>query len=60
MLWDITTFIAVAVYVYTILTTISMLLMENRNPVKSIAWIVVLILVPIVGFVFYMFLGRNY
>jgi cardiolipin synthase len=33
--------------------------MENRNPVKSIAWIVVLILVPIIGFVFYLFFGKN-
>jgi len=59
MLWEITSAIVVIVYVYTILTTIILLLMENRNPVKSIAWIVVLILVPIVGFVFYIFFGKN-
>jgi cardiolipin synthase len=59
MLWEITTGIVLIVYVYTILTTIVLLLMENRNPVKSIAWIVVLITVPIVGFVFYIFFGRN-
>jgi len=33
--------------------------MENRNPVKSIAWITVLIMLPIVGFVFYIFFGKN-
>ncbi len=59
MLWEITTFIIAIVYIYTILTTVIMLLMENRNPVKSIAWIVVLILVPIVGFIFYIFFGKN-
>ncbi|MCB9018073.1 MAG: cardiolipin synthase [Paludibacteraceae bacterium] len=60
MLWEITSVIVIVVYVYTILTTIIMLLMENRNPVKSIAWIVVLILLPIVGFIFYIFFGKNF
>ncbi|MCK9155286.1 MAG: cardiolipin synthase [Paludibacteraceae bacterium] len=60
MLWEITSLIVIIVYAYTILTTIIMLLMENRNPVKSIAWIVVLILLPIVGFIFYIFFGKNF
>lgn len=51
--------IIAVVYIYTILTTVIMVLMENRNPVKSIAWIVVLILVPVVGFIFYIFFGKN-
>ena len=59
MFWEITTVIVLIVYVYTILTTILLLLMENRNPVKSIAWITVLIMLPIVGFVFYIFFGKN-
>lgn len=59
MLWEITTFVIGLVYIYTILTTVIMVLMENRNPVKSIAWILVLILVPIVGFIFYIFFGKN-
>ncbi len=59
MLWEITSAIIIIVYAYTILTTIILLLMENRNPVKSIAWIVVLILLPIIGFVFYIFFGKN-
>lgn len=59
MLWEITTIIIAIVYVYTILTTVIMVMMENRNPVKTIAWIVVLILVPIVGFIFYIFFGKN-
>jgi cardiolipin synthase len=60
MLWEITAVIFIIVYVYTILTTILLLLMENRNPVKSIAWISVLILLPIIGFVFYIFFGKNF
>lgn len=33
---------------------------ENRNPIKSIAWIMVLILLPIVGIILYLYFGRNY
>lgn len=32
---------------------------ENRNPVRSIAWITVLTMIPIVGFIFYLFFGRE-
>ncbi len=60
MLWEIIAVVVIIVYVYTILTTVTLLLMENRNPVKSIAWIVVLILLPIIGFIFYIFFGKNF
>lgn len=46
-------------YVLTILTSIGVVISENRNPVKSLAWITVLILLPVVGFVLYMFFGRS-
>jgi len=32
---------------------------ENRNPVKSLAWVTVLLVVPIVGLVLYIVFGRN-
>ncbi len=32
---------------------------ENRNPLKSMPWIIVLILAPIVGLLFYFFFGQN-
>jgi len=32
---------------------------ENRNPVKSLAWVTVLLVVPMVGVVLYIFFGRN-
>lgn len=60
MIWDITTFLLLAVYIYTILTTIIFLMMENRNPVKSIAWIFVLVFVPIFGFLFYILVGKRF
>lgn len=42
-----------------IIGTIVVILLDNRNPVKTLAWILVLIFLPIVGLVFYFFFGRT-
>jgi cardiolipin synthase len=47
------------VYGLTILGTIGVVVSENRNPVKSLAWVTVLLLLPIIGFVIYAFFGRS-
>lgn len=60
MVWEVATFIAISVYAVTILSIILMLLMENRSPVKSIAWIFVLILLPIVGLFLYILIGKSF
>lgn len=41
------------------LFTIGMILLENRNPVKTIAWILFICFLPVVGIVFYFFFGRD-
>lgn len=46
-------------YALSIVTVIVVILGENRNPVKSLAWVTVLILLPAVGLVLYIFFGRN-
>ncbi len=46
-------------YGITVLSIALMLILENRNPIKSISWILVIILFPIVGLVFYIFFGQN-
>ncbi|MCM1337928.1 MAG: cardiolipin synthase [Candidatus Amulumruptor caecigallinarius] len=48
-----------AVYALTVLGIIGVILGENRNPVKSLAWIAVLILFPVGGLVLYIFFGRS-
>ena len=45
-------------YFAVILATIFIVILDNRNPVKTMAWILVLFL-PIVGLVFYFFFGQN-
>ena len=32
---------------------------ENRNPIRSLAWLIALLALPVVGLVFYLFFGRS-
>ena len=51
--------ILTVLYVLTVLTVIVVVLSENRNPVKSMAWVLVLVLLPVVGLVIYLIFGRS-
>ncbi len=46
-------------YMITILSIIGVILSENRNPLKSLAWITVLLLLPAGGIILYIFFGRS-
>lgn len=46
-------------YGATIVAIIGIILSENRSPVKSLAWVTVLLLLPLVGIILYLFFGRN-
>ncbi|MCH5346290.1 MAG: cardiolipin synthase [Muribaculaceae bacterium] len=46
-------------YIVTILSIVGVVLSENRNPLKSLAWITVLLLLPVGGIILYIFFGRN-
>jgi cardiolipin synthase len=54
----ITPFVIIA-YLVTALVMIGMIVLENRSPLKALAWIMVLLLLPGVGIVFYVFFGQN-
>ncbi len=47
------------VYGVTIISVVLVVLSENRNPVKSLAWITVLLLLPAVGLILYFLFGRS-
>ncbi len=42
------------------LLTAYVILLENREPEKSMAWFLALLLFPLIGFIFYLFLGRDW
>ena len=47
------------VYVITIASCIVVVLKENRNPIRSLSWVIALIFLPVVGLIFYIFFGRS-
>ena len=52
--------IGILLYILTILAIIYTIILENRNPVRTLAWILVLVLVPGIGLFFYIYFGMNY
>lgn len=51
--------IATTFYALMVLTVIVLVLSENRNPVKSMAWVLVLVLLPFLGLLIYIVFGRS-
>jgi cardiolipin synthase len=47
------------VYALAVSFTIAMVVLDNRHPVRTLAWVLVLFYLPIVGLVFYFFFGRS-
>ena len=47
------------IYFGAIIGTITVVILDNRNPVKTMAWILILMFLPLVGLVFYFFFGRS-
>ena len=64
-LWDLALRISnqwywVVPFILAYVGVILMILLENKNPAKSIAYIMLLALVPVLGLVVYYFFGRDY
>lgn len=58
--WSYWMIVALAiVYVFSVTTSIIVVLRENRNPIRSLAWVISLIFLPFVGLIFYLFFGRS-
>lgn len=51
--------ILISAYAITILVVVILIMLENRSPLKTITWILVLMLLPGIGVVFYIFFGQN-
>ena len=46
-------------YFAIVIGTIIVVVLDNRNPVKTLAWVLVLAFLPLVGLAFYFFFGRS-
>ncbi|MDL2231718.1 cardiolipin synthase [Porphyromonadaceae bacterium OttesenSCG-928-L07] len=47
-------------YVLAVISLAINIVLENRNPVRTLAWILVVCLIPVGGIVFYLYFGINY
>src|SRR5690554_3810432 len=47
-------------YIISILVVVVFTVLENRNPLKTISWVLVLLMLPVLGFVFFIFFGQNF
>lgn len=47
-------------YILVVCSTIVILVLENRQPVKTMAWLLVVTSLPVLGLVIYFFFGRNH
>lgn len=50
---------AAIIYLILIFCTATVVLLENRQPAKTIAWLLVLVFLPVLGFVIFYFFGQN-
>lgn len=48
------------VFAFVIFSIIFLIIRENSNPINTIAWIQVLIFLPVIGFILYIFFGINH
>ena len=53
------TYLLLAFYTLSIVGVILVIISENRNPLKSMPWLIVLVLAPVVGLVLYFFFGHD-
>jgi cardiolipin synthase len=52
--------ILAVVYFITIVFLCLMIILENRAPVQTLSWVVVILLVPFIGIIIYFILGQNF
>ena len=57
-MWSVVVFwIILLVYIVLVVSTVTVVLLENRQPAKTIAWTIVLVMLPVVGLIIFYFFG---
>ncbi|HPR85063.1 MAG TPA: PLDc N-terminal domain-containing protein, partial [Prolixibacteraceae bacterium] len=59
-LWKSMPNLVTILYFSTMVFIAILIILENRNPEKTISWILVLILLPFAGVIIYLFFGQEY
>ena len=48
------------IYLFDLVLLISMLFLERSDPSKTLLWVVILLIIPVFGFVLYLFFGQTF
>lgn len=51
--------VIISLYATMIIASVVVVLRENRNPIRAMAWVIALIFLPGIGLIFYLFFGRS-
>ena len=46
-------------YIGAVVTTMAVVVLDNRNPVKTLSWVLILAFLPLAGLILYYFFGRD-
>lgn len=47
------------IYIFTVLSIVVVVISENRNPIKTVAWIMAVIFLPVIGIIWYLIFGQD-
>ncbi len=50
----------IVLYFITVVFIAILIVLENRNPIKTISWVLVLVTLPVLGIIIYSFFGQEY
>ncbi|PWK13148.1 cardiolipin synthetase 2 [Tumebacillus permanentifrigoris] len=57
IVWSVTILTLLGAIVLALVGTV--IFLENRNPEKTVAWLIILMVLPVIGFLLYLVFGRN-
>ncbi|MDD3780518.1 MAG: PLDc N-terminal domain-containing protein, partial [Proteiniphilum sp.] len=46
-------------YLITVVSVVVVVISENRNPIKTMAWVLAVVFLPFVGIIWYAFFGQD-
>ena len=60
LFWNSIYGIITVLYILYSISTVVVVVLENRSPVRTVAWVLVLLLIPVFGLIIYFFFGQKF
>lgn len=59
-LWDYISFAINTIYFSMVVAAVYTVLFERRDPTRAFSWIIIIIILPVAGLIFFLFFGQSY